>query len=126
MSLHTIKTLEVEDRLGVKLPLLFCTFLSEFSNGIFLLDSEPIGGISEESPCEAICKSHVILPDLPDKIHTRETDELIDSNHLISFNAVENSNDHWVFICEEGIPDNEYNEEPRLMQRSALAFFSVF
>lgn len=41
------------------------------------------------------------------------------------FDAVENSNDHWVFICEEGIPNNEYNEEPRLMQRSALAFFSV-
>ncbi|MGO4791348.1 SMI1/KNR4 family protein [Paenibacillus sp. 2KB_20] len=26
---------EFEDRLGVKLPLSFCTFLSEFSNGIF-------------------------------------------------------------------------------------------
>ncbi|MFE0556504.1 hypothetical protein ACFW1P_11325 [Paenibacillus sp. NPDC058910] len=47
----------------------------------------------------------VVLPDLPDKIHNQETDELIDSNHLISFtmfDAVENSNDHWVFICEEG------------------------
>ncbi|OME89122.1 hypothetical protein BK123_27510 [Paenibacillus lautus] len=94
----------------------------------FLLACEPIGGISEESPCGAICKSHVILLDLPDKIHIREKDELIDSNHLISFtmfDAVENSNDHWAFICEEGIPNNEYNKEPRLMQPSALAFFSV-
>ncbi|MBX4150728.1 hypothetical protein K1X09_25810 [Paenibacillus lautus] len=102
---------DFEDRLGVKLPLSFCTFLSEFSNGIFLLDCEPIGGISENSPCGAICKSHVILPDLPDKIYIRETDELIDSNRLISFtmfDAVENSNDHWVFLCEEGIPNNEY------------------
>lgn len=95
---------EFEDRLGVKLPLSFCTFLSEFSNGIFSLDCEPIGGISEESPCRAICKSHVILTDLPDKIHIGETEELIDSNRLIfftMFDAVENSNDHLVFICEE-------------------------
>lgn len=102
---------EFEDRLGVKLPLSFCVFLSEFANGIFLLDCEPIGGISEDSPCGALCKSHVILPDLPDKIRIRETDELIDSNCLISltmFDAGENSNNHWVFICEDGIPDSEY------------------
>lgn len=57
-----------------------------------------------------------------------EASEFIDSNRLISltmFDAVENFNDYWVFICEEGIPNNEYNEEPRLMQRSALAFFYV-
>ncbi|WP_433938512.1 SMI1/KNR4 family protein [Paenibacillus lautus] len=28
---------DFEDRLGVKLPLSFCTFLSEFSNGFFYL-----------------------------------------------------------------------------------------
>lgn len=53
----------------------------------------------------------MILPDLPDRIHIRETDEPSHSNRLTSFtmiDAVENSNDHWVFICEEGIPNNEY------------------
>lgn len=52
----------------------------------------------------------MILPDLPDKIRIRETDELIDSNHHISFtmfDAIENTNDHWGFICEEVIPNNE-------------------
>ncbi|GAA0843577.1 SMI1/KNR4 family protein [Paenibacillus glucanolyticus] len=102
---------EFEGRLGMKLPQSFCTFVSEFSNGIFLLDCEPIGGVSEKSPCGTVSKSKVILPDLPDKIHIRETDEFIASHRLISltmFDAVANSNDHWVFICEDGTPNNEY------------------
>lgn len=101
----------IEDRLGVKLPLSLYIFLSEFSNGIFLLDIEPIGGLSKESPCGELCKTKVILPDLPDQILIRETGELINSNRLISltmYDAAQNSNDHWVFICEDGIPNHEY------------------
>ena len=40
-----------EDSLGMKLPLSLRTFLTEFSNGIFLLDIEPVGGVAKESPC---------------------------------------------------------------------------
>ncbi|CAM3425360.1 MULTISPECIES: SMI1/KNR4 family protein [Paenibacillus] len=101
----------LEEKLGEKLPFSLCTFLSEFSNGIFLLDIEPIGGANKESPCGELCKTKIILPDLPDQILIRETGELINSNRLISltmFDASQNSNDHWVFICEEGIPNNEY------------------
>lgn len=101
----------VEDRLGVKLPVSLCIFLSEFSNGIFLLDIEPIGGVSKESPCGELCKTKVILPDLPNVILIRETGELINSNRLISltmFDAAQSSNDHWVFISEDGVPNNEY------------------
>ncbi|MBO2942827.1 SMI1/KNR4 family protein, partial [Paenibacillus sp. F411] len=101
----------IEDSLGVNLPSSLLTFLTEFSNGIFLLDIEPIGGVSNESPCGRLCQTKVILPDLPDQILIRETGELIDSNRLISltmFDAGESSNHHWVFICEDGIYNHEY------------------
>lgn len=101
----------IEERLGLKLPVSLCIFLSEFSNGIFLLDIEPIGGASQESPCGELCKTNEILPDLPDQILIRETGELINSNRLISltmFDPAQSSNDHWVFICEDGIANNEY------------------
>ena len=47
---------EKEKILGYKLPNSFKTFLKEFSNGILLLDAEPIGGVGEDddSPCGSI------------------------------------------------------------------------
>lgn len=100
-----------EAGIGVKLPQSYKQFISEFSNGIFLLDCEPIGGISEVSPCGQIRKSKMIIPDLPDRIWVRETGERFDADRLISlttFDAAENSNDHWVFLCEDGVDRNEY------------------
>lgn len=100
-----------EGEIGYKLPSSFKTFLKNFSNGIFLLDCEPIGGTSIESPCGKICKTNEIILNIPDNVIIQETNEHINSNYLISFtmyDAGDVSNNHWVFICEDGIPDNNY------------------
>lgn len=103
--------LQYEAELGYQLPNSFKEFLLKFSNGIFLLTWEPIGGVSKNSPCGDIGNVRRILPHVPDEVLIVETNEWIETNRLISFttfNAGEHSNDHWVFICEEGILNNEY------------------
>ncbi|MEK4245326.1 SMI1/KNR4 family protein [Psychrobacillus sp. FSL K6-2684] len=100
-----------EESIGILLPSTFKEFLRTFSNGILLLGWEPIGGVDEKSPCGAIRKSERIIYDLPSEVLTEETNELVDSARLITltmFDGGESSNDHWAFICEEGIPNNEY------------------
>ena len=100
-----------EETLGFRLPVSFVEFLKKFSNGIFLLMSEPIGGVSKESDCGDICSVHGILPRVPDEVLIVETNEWVESNRLISFtmyDAGEVSNNHWVFLCEDGVPDHEY------------------
>lgn len=100
-----------EQKLGISLPASFVAFLKEFSNGIFLLDWEPIGGVQEDSPCGEICKVNSILPDVPKEVVLAGSNERIDSDRLISFtlfDAGNTSNNHWVFICEENVPDHEY------------------
>ncbi|MEK3731576.1 hypothetical protein MKX64_03860 [Paenibacillus sp. FSL M8-0334] len=102
---------ELEGRLGVPLPQSFRMFLSELSNGMFLLDSEPVGGCSSESPCGEICMTKVILPDLPEQVAVAGLTEKVEASRLVSFtmfDAAALSNDHWVFIYEEGIPNDEY------------------
>ncbi len=101
----------MEEKLGYRLPLSFQEFLMEFSNGILLLGWEPIGGVGEDSPCGKICTVNRIIPDVPEEVLIEETGELVESNRLISlttFDGGESTNDHWVFICEDGIPNNEY------------------
>lgn len=105
----TISTFE--EKLGYRLPSSYKEFLMEFSNGILLLGWEPIGGVDKDSPCGEICTVERIIPDVPSKVLIEETSELIDSNRLISltmFDGGESTNDHWVFICEDGIPNNDY------------------
>lgn len=100
-----------EKELGYQLPCSFVEFLKKFSNGIFLLDCEPIGGVSTDSPCGDICKVERILPDIPKEVVILETEENIESTRLVSytmFDAGETSNNHWVFLCEDDIPNNEY------------------
>ncbi|MCT2536708.1 SMI1/KNR4 family protein [Aquibacillus koreensis] len=102
---------EYEDNINYKLPASFKKFLKNFSNGIFLLDCEPIGGVSKDSPCGDICKVTTIIPDVPEKVLLFEKNEYIDSKKLVSFTMYDSSNisnNHWVFICNEGIPNNEY------------------
>ena len=103
---------DYEDQFGYQLPTSFKKFLSNFSNGIFLLDCEPIGGVGSSTPCGDISLVNRNLPEIPPKVIVTETNEEIDSSQLISFttyDASEQSNDHWVFICnEEGIENNEY------------------
>lgn len=100
-----------EETLGYCLPISFIKFLKKFSNGIFLLDCEPIGGVSKDSPCGDICKVKRIIPDIQSEVLIVETNERIESNRLLSFttfDAGETSNNHWVFLCEDGVPDYEY------------------
>lgn len=100
-----------EKMLGYPLPISFVNFLKNFSNGIFLLDCEPIGGVSENSPCSEICKVNRIIPDIPNEVLIVETNESIESTRLVSFtmfDAGDTSNNHWVFLCEDGIPNNDY------------------
>lgn len=100
-----------EETLGYGLPVSFVEFLKKFSNGIFFLDCEPIGGVSKDSPCGDICKVERIISDIPKEVLIVETNEWIESNRLISFttfDAGEHSNNHWVFICEDNVPDHEY------------------
>lgn len=102
---------EYEIKLGYKLPDSFKEFLMNFSNGIFLLMREPIGGVSKTSPCGDIDNVKRILPTIPDHVFNVVTNEWIDANRLISFttfDAGEVTNDHWVFICEDGVLNNEY------------------
>ncbi|WP_391209678.1 SMI1/KNR4 family protein [Psychrobacillus sp. L4] len=100
-----------EEILGYRLPVSFMAFLKEFSNGIFLLDCEPIGGVSKDSPCGDICKVNRIIEDIPNELLIVETNERIESNRLLSFTTFDAgniSNNHWVFLCEDGVPNNEY------------------
>ena len=100
-----------EKNLGFRLPISFVEFLKNFSNGIFLLDCEPIGGVSKDSPCGNICKVNTIITDIPHEVLLVETKESIDSNRLVSFttfDAGDTSNNHWVFLCEDGISNNDY------------------
>lgn len=100
-----------EESHGFLLPTSYKEFLMEFSNGIFLLAWEPIGGISGNSPCGMIGPVHKILPNIREKVLIEETNEEIGSNQLISlttFDAGEVSNNHWVFICEEDSVGNNY------------------
>lgn len=114
-----------EETLGYRLPVSFVKFLKEFSNGIFLLDCEPIGGVSKDSPSGDICKVDRIIPDIPNEILVVETKEWIESKRLISFttfDAGDHSNNHWVFIYEDNVPDQEYRVgfvsqiEPRIVK----------
>jgi len=100
-----------EEILGYCLPVSFVEFLKKFSNGLFLLDCEPIGGVSKDSPCGDICNVDRIILDIPNEVLIVETNEWIESERLISFttfDAGETSNNHWVFLCEDGVPDHEY------------------
>ena len=100
-----------ETMFGYHLPPSFIQFLKEFSNGIFLLDWEPIGGVSNDSPCGEICKVNNLIPDVPKEVIIVETNEIIDTERLVSFtlfDAGETSNNHWVFLCEDNIPNNDY------------------
>ena len=100
-----------EQKLGVRLPASFVSFLQEFSNGIFLLDWEPVGGVSGDAPCGEICKVENIIHDVAEEVEIVGPNEWVAAQRLISFslfNAGDISNDHWVFICEENIPNNEY------------------
>ena len=100
-----------EKELGFPLPKSFVEFLMNFPKGIQLLRCEPIGGVGEDCYCGDICKPSTILPDIPDEVLIVETNEKILSNNLISFTTYDCgnvSNDHWIFLCEEGILDNEY------------------
>ena len=102
---------EYERKLGYHLPMSFVEFLKKFSNGLFLLDCEPIGGVSIDSPCSDICKVSSILPDIPHEVLLAETNERIESARLVSFtkfDAGDISNNHWVFLCEDGVPNYEY------------------
>lgn len=114
-----------EKTLGYRLPVSFVRFLKEFSNGIFLLDCEPIGGVSRNSPSGDIGKIDRIIPDITNEILIVETKEWIEPKRLISFttfDAGDHSNNHWVFICEDSIPDQEYKVgfvsqiEPRIVK----------
>lgn len=100
-----------EETLGCRLPVSFVEFLKNFSNGIFLLDCEPIGGVSKDSPCSDISRVNRIIHDIPNEVFIAETNEWIKSDRLISFtmfDAGETSNNHWVFLCEDGIPYQEF------------------
>lgn len=100
-----------EEKIGYQLPVSFTYFLKKFSNGVFLLDWEPIGGVSKDSPCGDIRKVKSILPDIPQEVSIVDTDEKIASDRLVSFtlfDAGETSNNHWVFICEENVPEHDY------------------
>ncbi|MFC5603202.1 SMI1/KNR4 family protein [Sporosarcina koreensis] len=100
-----------EKTLGYPLPQSFRAFLKQFSNGIFLLDCEPIGGVDKNSPCSDIRNVHDIIPDVPNQILAVETNELINSCRLISFtmfDAGDSSNNHWVFICDDNVKNNDY------------------
>ena len=102
---------EYEDKLGYPLPTSYKEFLLNFSNGMFFLDCEPILGVGNHTSCGDILPVNRILPDVPDKVLITETNENIECTRLISFtgfNAGELSNDHWVFICEDDIENNEY------------------
>lgn len=113
-----------EETLGYSLPESFVKFLKEFSNGIFLLDCEPIGGVSKDSP-NYIRKVNRIIPGIPNEILIVETKEWIESNRLISFTTFDggdHSNNHWVFLCQDGVLGHEYRVgfvsqiEPRIVK----------
>ncbi len=100
-----------EKMLGYRLPIAFVEFLKTFSNGIFLLDCEPIRGVSKDSPCGDIDKVNRLLPDIPNEVLLVETNERIESTRLVSFttfDAGDSSNNHWVFLCEDGVPNHDY------------------
>jgi len=100
-----------EKSLGYKLPNSFKTFLKEFSNGIMLLDAEPIGGVGEDddSPCGSIfLASSIIKKNIINIVPTKET---ITPDRLIAFSlydAMDSANHFWVFICDKEYPNNEY------------------
>lgn len=102
---------EKEKSLGYKLPNSFKTFLKKFSNGIMLLDSEPIGGVGkdDDSPCGAIfLASSRIEKNIIKIIPTKET---ITPDKLIAFSlyeAMDIANHFWAFICDKQYSDNEY------------------
>ncbi|MGE6487149.1 SMI1/KNR4 family protein [Paenisporosarcina sp. NPDC076898] len=115
-----------EGELGFRLPSSYKEFLMEFSNGILLLAWEPIGGISENSPCGMIGPVNKIIPNIPEKVLIEETNEVIDSNQLISlttFDAGEVSNNHWVFICEKDSVD--YNYRLGFIGQSSLSIVKI-
>lgn len=100
-----------EKTLGYPLPPSFRLFLKHFSNGIFLLDCEPIGGVDDNSPCADIRNVHDLIPDIPSEVLLVETNEWICSATLISFtmfDAGDSSNNHWVFICDDNVKNHEY------------------
>ena len=100
-----------EEMIGYQLPISFIGFLKRFSNGILLLDCEPIGGVCKESPCSDIRKVRCIIPDIPNDVLIVETTDLIESTRLVSFTMFDGgdfSNYHWVFLCEDSIPNNDY------------------
>lgn len=98
-----------EMSLGYKIPNSFKLFLKEFSNGIMLLDSEPVGGVGEGCPCgEIFLASKQINKSIIEITPIKET---ISTDKLIVFSlydAMDASNNCWVFICDKEYPDNEY------------------
>ncbi|WP_313893587.1 hypothetical protein [Psychrobacillus sp.] len=83
----------------------------KLSNGMFLLDFEPIGGVGRGTPCGDISLLTHTFPNIPVQVLITDTNEKIDFTKLISFtmfDAYEQSNDHWVFICDEGEENHEY------------------
>lgn len=102
---------EKEISLGFKLPDSFKTFLKEFSNGIMLLDSEPIGGVGDDddSPCGSIFLASLQIN--KNIIEITPTKETISPDKLIVFSlydAMDSANHFWAFICDKEYPKNEY------------------
>jgi hypothetical protein len=116
-----------EERLKIRLPESYKTFVKEYSNGICLLDTEPIAGIGEpilyttnrsrepfpglEPPCGVINFASEILGDTENIVKIIPTTEVNNTNRLLSFtmgDTYEASNSHWVFICDSMYPNNEY------------------
>lgn len=102
---------EKEKSLGYKLPNSFKTFLKEFSNGIMLLDSEPVEGVGEDD--DLPCGSIFLASSRIDKriIHIIPTKGTITPDRLIAFSlydAMDIANHFWAFICDKQYPDNEY------------------
>jgi hypothetical protein len=102
-----------ENKLGIKLPESFKKFLKYFSNGIMLLDCEVVFGV-----CSANAKNTRCFL-APSKIAVNKGADClivpkkrtVPRDKLIAFTAaslLDMSYDHWVFIVEDGIENNEY------------------
>lgn len=102
---------KTELSIGYSLPESFKTFLKEFSNGIVLLDSEPIGGVgkNQDLPCGAIFLASTNIN--KDTVEITPTKETVSSDQLIVFSVYDTldaTNNCWAFICDKDCPNNEY------------------
>ena len=110
-ELASLKDIELrESVLGITLPDSYKKFICIYSNGINLLDVEPIGGVSEYSPCGFIDFSDRIIPSLEEKVLLPDG-TFVPSNELICLttgNNIDCSCTHWAFICNKEYDGNEY------------------